>query len=396
MPNTLQGLTVIDLTQNVAGPYCTQLLGDFGATVFKIERPGTGDDARSWAPHTNQNVATTFLALNRNKKSICVDLDHAKGQDVLRRLVGKADLFVHSMRPDSVESRGFGYERLSAENGKLIYCSISAFGEVGPLKNLPGYDPLIQAYTGIMSVTGHPGQPPVRAGVSIVDMATGMWAFIGIMAAVLERSRTGQGARVSASLLETGVAWMTLLMTNYMVTGRVPEKAGSGSPMIAPYEAFQTADRWMLIAAGNERLFANLCKVLDLSELTKDPKFSANKQRVVNRVELHQIIENVTKKRPSQEWVKLMQDAGVPCSSINEVDKLPDDEQVSALDMVKSAAKFDMPDFSFIDLPVSVNGERASLDSRPPALGNDTDEVLRWAGYADGEIASLRKDRAVT
>jgi len=396
MPNTLQGLTVIDLTQNVAGPYCTQLLGDFGATVFKIERPGTGDDARSWAPHTNQNVATTFLALNRNKKSICVDLDHAKGQDVLRRLVGKADLFVHSMRPDSVESRGFGYERLSAENRKLIYCSISAFGEVGPLKNLPGYDPLIQAYTGIMSVTGHPGQPPVRAGVSIVDMATGMWAFIGIMAAVLERSRTGQGARVSASLLETGVAWMTLLMTNYMVTGRVPEKAGSGSPMIAPYEAFQTADRWMLIAAGNERLFANLCKVLDLSELTKDPKFSANKQRVVNRVELHQIIENVTKKRPSQEWVKLMQDAGVPCSSINEVDKLPDDEQVSALDMVKSAAKFDMPDFSFIDLPVSVNGERASLDSRPPALGNDTDEVLRWAGYADGEIASLRKDRAVT
>jgi crotonobetainyl-CoA:carnitine CoA-transferase CaiB-like acyl-CoA transferase len=396
MPNTLQGLTVIDLTQNVAGPYCTQLLGDFGATVFKIERPGTGDDARSWAPHTSQNEATTFLALNRNKKSICVDLDHARGQDVLRRLVGKADLFVHSMRPDSVESRGFGYERLSSENRKLIYCSISAFGEVGPLKNLPGYDPLIQAYTGIMSVTGHPGQPPVRAGVSIVDMATGMWAFIGIMAAVLERSRTGQGVRVSASLLETGIAWMTLLMTNYMVTGRVPEKVGSGSPMIAPYEAFQTADRWMLIAAGNERLFANLCRVLNLPELTKDPKFSANKQRVVNRVELHQIIENVTKKRPSQEWVKLMQEAGVPCSSINEVDKLRDDEQVNALDMVKSAAKFDMPDFKFIDLPVSVNGQRASLDSRPPALGNDTDEVLRWAGYADPEIALLRKDRAVT
>jgi len=396
MPHTLQGLTVIDLTQNVAGPYCTELLGDFGASVFKIERPGTGDDSRSWAPHTKDNEATTFLALNRNKKSICVDLDHAMGQDVLRKLVAKADLFVHSMRPDSVESRGLGYERLSAENRGLIYCSISAFGEVGPLKNLPGYDPLIQAYTGIMSVTGHPGQPPVRAGVSIVDMATGMWAFIGILAAVLERSRTGQGGRVTASLLETGVAWMTLLATNYMTTGRIPEKVGSGSPMIAPYEAFQTADSWMLIAAGNDRLFANLCQVLDLPKLIQDSRFATNKNRVTNRAELHQIIEEVTKKRGAEPWVQLMQKAGVPCSAINAVDKLVDDAQVNALEMIKPAAGFNIPDFKIVDVPVTVNGQRASLDFRPPGLGSNTDEILRWAGFSEDQMTSLKKERAVS
>ncbi|HTY55859.1 MAG TPA: CoA transferase [Candidatus Binataceae bacterium] len=396
MPHTLQGLTVIDLTQNVAGPYCTQLLGDFGATVFKIERPNTGDDARSWAPLTGHNESTTFLALNRNKKSICVDLDHAMGQEVVRKMVAKADVFVHSMRPDSVDSRGFSYHHLSAENPGLIYCSISAFGEVGPLKNLPGYDPLIQAYTGIMSVTGHPGQPPVRAGVSIVDMATGMWAFIGTMAAVLERSRTGQGARVTASLLETGVGWMALLLSNYLTTGNVPQPVGSGSPMIAPYEAFQTADSWMLIAAGNERLFANLCQVLKLPELTSDPRFAVNKQRVTNRVELHRIIEEVTKKRPSEDWVKLMQKAGVPCSAINSVDKLRDDAQVTALDMIKSPPNFAAPDFKIVDVPVSVNGQRAALESKPPALGDHTDELLRWAGFFDEEIASLRHQRAVS
>lgn len=396
MPHTLQGLTVIDLTQNVAGPYCTQLLGDFGATVLKVERPHSGDDSRSWSPRMGHDEATTFLAFNRNKKSICVDLDHSLGQEVLRKLAGKADLLVHSMRPDSVESRGLGYERLSAENPALIYCSISAFGEVGPLKNLPGYDPLIQAYTGIMSVTGYPGHPPARAGVPVIDMATGMWAFIGILAAVLERGRTGKGGKVTASLLETGVAWMTLLATNYMATGQVPERIGSASHVIAPYEAFQTADSWILIAAGNDRLFANLCRVVDAPGLIRDPRFVTNKQRVVNRDELHRIIEERTKRERSERWVQLMRKAGVPCSSINTVDKLFDDAQVNALGMIKPAPDFRIPDFKLVDVPVAINGERASLDLMPPELGIHTDEVLRWAGFTEGQIASLRKERAVS
>jgi len=396
MPHTLQGLTVIDLTQNVAGPYCTQLLGDFGATVLKIERPQTGDDSRSWAPRTRQDEATTFLALNRNKKSICVDLDHPMGQEIVRKLSSKADLFVHSMKPGSVESRGLGYERLSSENPRLIYCSMSAFGETGPLKNLPGYDPLIQAYTGIMSVTGYPDQPPARAGVSIIDMATGMWAFIGILAAILERGRSGQGSKVTASLLETGVAWTTLLVTNYMATGKVPEKAGSGSPLIAPYEAFQTADSWILIAAGNDRLFANLCQVLDTPALIQDPRFVTNKQRVINRDDLHRIIEARTKTDRSERWVQLMQKAGVPCSSINTIDKLCNDEQVDALAMIKPVPSFRLPDFKIVDVPVAVNGQRASLDLMPPELGKHTEEVLRWAGLSEQEIASLRKERAVS
>ncbi|MGH7916444.1 MAG: CaiB/BaiF CoA transferase family protein, partial [Candidatus Binataceae bacterium] len=258
MPRTLTGITCIDLTQNVAGPYCTQLLGDFGADVIKIERPGGGDDVRRFHPSWN-GEATAYLCYNRNKKSVCLDLDDARGREIVQRLSARADIFVHSMKPGSAEARGLGYDDLRASNPRLIYGSISGFGETGPLKNLPGYDPLGQAYSGIISVNGHPGGEPARVVVPIIDMGSGLWLFSGILAALIERGQTGKGSRVSASLLETGVAWTTLLLTNYMATGAVPGPIGSASPTAAPYEAFQTADSWILIAAGNDRLFVKLC-----------------------------------------------------------------------------------------------------------------------------------------
>lgn len=395
MPRTLEGMTCVDLTQNVAGPYCTQLLGDFGATVVKIERPRVGDDARRFFPFW-QNESTAFLTYNRNKKSVCVDLDHPRGREIVQRLAAKADIFVHSMKPGSAESRGLGYEDLSRENPRLVYGSISGFGDKGPLKELPGYDPLAQAYSGIISVNGHPGSAPARVVVPIVDVGSGMWLFIGILAALFERVSTGRGAKVAGSLLETGVVWTSLLMTAYQANGEVPGPIGSASPAAAPYEAFETSDSWILIAAGNDRLFAKLCRLLDLPELPQDPRFKSNGERVPRRHELHKILEHETKRRTTDEWIRRMREAGIPAGPINKLDKVFRDEQVNALGMFPAApAAFRIPDLKLVDIAVSINDQKSVKNQMPPLLGEHTEEVLRSAGYSDAELKVFR-DEGIT
>ena len=395
MPRTLEGMTCVDLTQNVAGPYCTQLLGDFGATVIKIERPRVGDDARRFFPFW-QNESTAFLTYNRNKKSVCVDLDHPRGREIVHRLAAKADIFVHSMKPGSAESRGLGYEDLSRENPRLVYGSISGFGDKGPLKELPGYDPLAQAYSGIISVNGHPGSAPARVVVPIVDVGSGMWLFIGILAALFERVSTGRGAKVAGSLLETGVVWTSLLMTAYQANGEVPGPIGSASPAAAPYEAFETSDSWILIAAGNDRLFAKLCRLLDLPELPQDPRFKNNGERVPRRHELHKILEHETKRRTTDEWIRRMREAGIPAGPINKLDKVFRDEQVNALGMFPAVpSAFRIPDLKLVDIAVSINDQKSVKNQMPPLLGEHTEEVLRSAGYSDAELKVFR-DEGIT
>ncbi|HTT75151.1 MAG TPA: CoA transferase [Candidatus Binataceae bacterium] len=391
MPRTLEGLLVADLTQNLAGPYCTQLLGDFGADVVKIERPDGGDDGRRFAPTWNGESAL-HLSCNRNKKSICADLDDPRGQEIVRRLARRADIFVHSMKPGSAESRGLGYDDLKAENPRLIYASISGFGDTGPMSHLPGYDPLGQAYSGVISMNGHPGSPPARVVVPIIDVGSGIWTFTGILAAVIERGQTGQGSRVTVSLLETGVTWTALLMTSYMATGVVPGPGGSASPAAAPYEAFQTADSWVMIAAGNDRLFAKLCGVLGLPELPTDPRFATNNQRVPRREELHEILERATRQHSSQELVRLLREAAVPVSVINSLDQVLVDEQVNALGMLPPVPPhFRIPEMRFVDIPVRLNGERSLKRLMPPLLGEHTDEVLKLLGYSEAQIAELKR-----
>lgn len=395
MSDILKGIKVLDLTQNIAGPFCTQLLGDFGAEVWKIERPGSGDDARQWLSPASHGIGTAFLAVNRNKRSVGVDIAVPEGCAVIRRLADKADVLVHSVRPGSLEARGLGYDDLKASNPRLVYCAISAFGETGPLARDPGYDPLIQAFTGIMSVTGHPDRPPARAGVSVIDMGTGMWSFIGTLAALYRRQQTGQGARVSASLMETGVNWMSIFLANYMGAGVIASRSGDATPMTAPYESFATKDGTVLITAGNDKLFAAVCHALELPGLASDPRFATNAKRVANRPQLHGLLEAKTSELSSAACVALMREAGAPCSTINTVDAVHANEQVAAMGMIRALPAPHLPDFRCVDLAVGIDGEKASLRSAPPLLGADTDAVLDSAGYSAAEIAALRACKAI-
>ncbi len=395
MPKTLEGITVVDLTQNIAGPFCTQLLGDFGATVFKIERPGLGDDSRRWAPPYWGEESASFLAYNRNKKSVCIELNHPRGLEVVLSMVEKADVFVHSLKPQSARARGLSYENLRARNPRLIFCAISGFGSHGPFSELPGYDPILQAYTGHMSITGNPDEPPVRMGAPVIDMGTGMWAFIGILIALMERQKTGKGSEINTSLLETGVVWTTLLMAGYLASGEVPEKVGSRSPLVAPYEAFEARDGWIMIAAGNDNLFRALCRVLEMPELSRDPRFSTNADRVRNRDELHRLIQARIETRRCHEWANALRAAGVPCSPINSLAQVCADEQVKAMELIKEIKTLRVPGFKIIDLPVAINGERATVGALPPRLGEHTDEVLRWAGFDANEITELRRQNVI-
>jgi crotonobetainyl-CoA:carnitine CoA-transferase CaiB-like acyl-CoA transferase len=391
LKKTLPGVKILDLTQNVAGPFCTQILGDMGAEIIKVERPGRGDDTRDWRPPEIAGLSATFLSLNRGKSSICIDLDHASGQTLLRELATRVDVIIHSLKPGSAEQRGFGYDDLKAVNPKLIYCAISAFGQTGPLSGLPGYDPLVQAFSGIMSVTGQAGDEPVRVGVSLIDLGTGMWAAIGIMAALMQRGQDGVGRIVEASLLETGIAWMTIPIAGYFATGELPRKLGSAVSMTAPYELFRSSDSHVFIAAGNDRLFERVCSALGQPALVRDQRFLTNPQRVINREALHQAIETVTVTLPTAEIVKRLRAAGAPCSEMNDVSQTLAHAQVKATGIIEDLPVEGAPQHRVVALPLRMNGLRDAPSAAPPALGADTESVLAGFGYSGGEIAGMRQ-----
>lgn len=395
LEDVLSGYRVIDLTQNVAGPFCTEILGDLGAEVIKIERPGSGDDTRAWRPPEVGGESAVYLALNRNKKSVCIDLDAAAGQALLRKLVATADVLVHSLKPGSAEARGLGDDDLRMGNERLIYCAISAFGEVGSLRSLPGYDPLMQAFTGIMSVTGNPGDDPVRVSVSLIDMGTGLWSALGILAACLQRSRTGMGTRVSASLLETGLSWMTVFVASYLASGKVPQKFGSAMSGMVPYELFRSADGYVFIAAGNDRLFVKVCEALGCPELADDARFLTNPLRVLNRQALHEELERHTQARSTQESVQNLRRAGAPCSEMNDLKQAIEHEQVKAVGMLSELPIPGAPRHQVMALPIAMNHRRSGKLNPPPALGAHTAEVLGSIGCTAQQLEDLRQQGVI-
>jgi crotonobetainyl-CoA:carnitine CoA-transferase CaiB-like acyl-CoA transferase len=391
----LRGVRVVDLTQNVAGPFCSQILGDLGAEVIKIERPGSGDDTRQWRPPQIAGQSATFLALNRNKRSLSVDIDTPEGQKIVRELSKTAQVFIHSLKPGSAEKRGLGHDDLKAINPKLIYSGLSAFGSTGPLAALPGYDPLMQAFTGVMSVTGAEGQEPVRVGVSLIDMGTGLWSAFGIVCALLRQKDTGEGALVETSLMETGVNWMTVFAAGYFATGNVPKRMGSAMSITAPYELFPTKDGHVFIAAGNDRLFRLVCGGLGKPELADDKRFTTNPDRVQNRPALHEAIAKLTATQTAADVVAKLRKVGAPCSELNNIADVMANEQVQASGIVTPLPLDIAPDHRVLGLPMRIDGSRGVTPTPPPAMGANTEEILNELGYSPADLAKLRGNGAV-
>ncbi len=390
----MEGIRVVDLSQNIAGPYGTQMLADLGADVVKVEPPG-GDPARTWGPPFWEGETPLFLSTNRNKRSICLDLKSDGGREVVERLVDSADVFVQAFRTGVIESLGFGYAQLKQRRPGLIYASVTGFGSQGPLREMPGYDPLIQGYSGFMSITGHPDGPPARAGASVVDLGTGILVALGVLTALRDRDRTGKGTHVEASLLDTSLGWVSYHLYGYLASGRVPERMGSGIGMIAPYEAFATKDGELMIAGGNEAIFSRLCEALGLSEVATDPRFVDNPTRVAHRDELHKIIEARTAELTTAELRALLEQHHVPCSPIQDIGQVVDDPQVRASGMLDPCPHPRIPNYRNLGFPLRFDGDRPALRSVPPLAGEHTSEVLEELNYSRAEIDSLAADGSV-
>ena len=391
----LEGMRVLDVTTSIAGPYCAEILGALGADVIKVERPDTGDDGRAWGPPFWNGESAMFLAVNAGKRSLAVSLRDVRGREAVLRLVEQADVFLQSLRPGLAERLGLGPDDLRARNPRLVYCSVGAYGHVGPLANEPGYDALMQAAGGLISMTGEPGRSGVRVGSSLIDMGTGMWAALGTVAALLERERTGEGALVDTSLYETALGYIGYHLVGYLADGTVPRGQGTVFPMVAPYQVFPTRDGELMVAGGNDRLFAALCGVLGLSELAADERFRSNPDRVRNREALVEIVSARLREDSAAHWHERLTAAGVPAAPVADVADVVHSQQTEALGLLQPLEHAEIAGLRLPALPLSFDRERAAHRSAPPAVGEHTAEILAAVGYTGEEIAALAADGVI-
>jgi crotonobetainyl-CoA:carnitine CoA-transferase CaiB-like acyl-CoA transferase len=389
-PLSLHGVRVIDLSRVLAGPFCGMLLADLGADVIKVEDTGPGDESRTWPPH-KEGESAAYLVINRNKRDITVDLKQPEGVAIIKRLVGRGDVLIENFRTGTMEAFGLGYDTLAALNPSLVYCSISAFGRTGPRADGAGYEALMQAFSGIMSITGEAGGPPVRCGVSFLDLTTGILCAYGVLGALLHRARTGLGQRVDGSLLDTAVSLLNYHAEGYLLTGAVPRALGSSHPSVVPYRNFRCRDgQWVFVAAANDRLWQRLAPALGLAALTRDPRFASNPERVKHRQDLEAALEQAIAGHDREPLLKTLEEAGVPATPVNTVDQLMNDPQTAARGIIERVTHPRLGEIPVVSTPVKFSRMRTGVRTAAPVQGQHTDEILSEHGYGRDEIEALR------
>ncbi|AXI40495.1 CoA transferase [Bacillaceae bacterium ZC4] len=395
MGGALEGVKVLDLTRVLAGPYCTMILADLGADVIKVEAPGGSDETRFWGPPFQNGVSAYYLCTNRNKRSITVNLKSEEGREIIRILAKEADVLIHNFKTGSMEKWQLDYDALQKINSRLVYCSITGFGETGPYRYLPGYDFIIQGMSGLMSITGSEESGPMKIGVAMVDILTGLYSVISIEAALLERGRSGKGQKIDLSLMDTAVSSLANVASNYLISGKVPRRLGNDHPNIVPYSKFKALDGDIIIAVGNNRQFATLCEVMGLSEMAMDARFCTNVARMENKLELTRILEYQLQLKTVNEWIKLFSEKNIPCGPIHTIDQVFEHPQVLARDMVVQVEHPEAGMVKLVGSPVKLSRTNTKIERHPPMAGEHTWEILQEAGFSFEEITYFKENNII-
>lgn len=396
MNGPMAGVRILDLTKVLAGPFATQILGDFGADVVKIERPNEGDDTRAFGPPFVEGESTYFLSINRNKKSVALNLKTAEAVDLVKKMAAKADILIENFRPGSLKKMGLDYESLHGKFPRLIYVSISGFGATGPDALRPGYDLAVQGLSGMMSITGNPAGPPTKVGTSIADLVAGLYAVQGALLALYAREKSGKGQFVDISMLDGQISLLTFQGQKYLSTGAVPKRMGNQHPSICPYETFESLDGYFNIAVGNDRLWADFCWAIGRKNLTEDKRFRTNPDRVKNHDALFQILQPVFKTKPAAEWIAVFETAGVPAAAILDIQQTFSHPQVAARDMRISVPHSRIKNLEMAGNPVKLSDTPAGIRQGPPLLGEHTHAVLSELGLTPQDIEKLKKAGAMS
>lgn len=391
----LDGIKVVDLSRVLAGPFCTMILGDLGAEVIKVEAPGGSDETRGWGPPDAAGESAYYLCANRNKRGITLNLKKEEGKRIFFRLIREADVLVENFKVGTLARLGLDTDRLRRVNPSLVVAEITGFGQTGPLAPLPGYDFIIQALGGLMSITGSEKNGPMKVGVAIVDVLAGLYTALGVLAALYERERSGQGQVVDTALLDVCVASLVNVASNYLVGGKVAKRLGNAHPNIVPYQSFRAADQEMVIAVGNDRQFAKLTTVLERPELAKDPRFATNRNRLAHREELTEELQRVFETRSAREWMDLLKQAGIPCAPIQSIDQVFDHPQVWAREMVVEMPHPAADKVKLVGSPLKLSRTPVTYRRHPPLVGEHTEEILKELGYSEEEIRRLVRERVI-